>query len=258
MKSVRVLLAGESWASYGIHVKGAAAYTTAAYEEGAEPLIRALRSSNFEVTYLPNHTVVEQFPFTCQELLDRYDVVVLSDLPSDSLLLPRAVFVDGETRPNRLTALKEFTSAGGGLLMIGGYMSFAGFEGRARYGMTPLADALPVEVLAWDDRVETPEGVRPGPAASHVVLEGIDEDWPYLLGYNLTKPREGSTVVLTAGNGDPLLVVRQYGAGRSAAFTSDCSPHWGSPQFVTWRSYQRFWAQLVGWLAGPRAEMEHA
>jgi uncharacterized membrane protein len=136
---VRVLLAGESWSSYGIHVKGASAYTTAGYEEGAAPLIAALEAHGCDVTYLPNHLAVEQFPYTAEELQQAYDVVVLSDLPADSLLLPRAVFIDGERRPDRMAALADFVEAGGGLLMVGGYMSFAGFDGKARYGATVLA-----------------------------------------------------------------------------------------------------------------------
>ena len=245
---VRVLLAGESWSSYGIHVKGAASYTTATYEEGAEALISALREHGLEVDYLPNHAVVEHFPYDADTLLAKYDAVILSDLPSDSLLLPRAVFVEGQTRPNRLSAIGDFVNRGGGLLMVGGYMSFSGFEGRARYGMTPLADVLPVELVHWDDRVEVPEGVVPLVKEPHVVVEGIHGEWPHLLGYNLTRARAGAEVVLAAGSGDPLLVVDARGAGRVAAFMSDCAPHWGSPAFLAWEFYGRFWTQLVRWV----------
>ena len=45
---------------------------------------------------------------------------------------------------------------GGGLLMIGGYLSFAGIDGKARYHGTPVEDALPVTIAATDDRVEAP------------------------------------------------------------------------------------------------------
>jgi uncharacterized membrane protein len=159
--TVRVLLAGESWSSYGFHVKGASAYTTASYEEGAQPLIQALQSGGCDVTYLRNHDVVENFPYRVYELAASFDVVILSDVPSDSFLLPKAVFVSGERRPNRLSTLGDFVEAGGGLLMVGGYMSFAGYDGRARYGMTTLADVLPVHTTLHDDRVETPQGVVP-------------------------------------------------------------------------------------------------
>jgi len=170
----------------------------------------------------------EGFPYTPEELASRFDVVVLSDIPADSLLLPHAVFVKGEKRPNRLRSLGEFVERGGGLLMVGGYMSFAGFEGRARYASTPLAEALPVEISHYDDRIEEPEGVNPKVMNEHAILDGISGDWPYFLGYNRFKARPGSEVILSVGE-DPFLVVDRHGSGRIAAFASDCSPHWVVP-----------------------------
>ena len=247
--ALRVLFAGESWNTYAVHTKGASSYTTSGYEEGAKDLLAALRSSGLDVTYMPNHEAVENFPYTTEELAERFDVIVLSDLPADSLLLPRAVLVNGERRPNRLRSVADFVQQGGGLLMIGGFMSFAGFEGRARYGSTPLAAVLPVDISNHDDRIEEPAGVHPVVAQSHPILDGIIGEWPHFLGYNRFTAKAGSQVVLTAGE-DPFLVVGEQGAGRVAAFASDCSPHWGSPEFVAWRHYATFWSQTTAWLAG--------
>ncbi|MEY2457554.1 MAG: hypothetical protein QOK06_2659, partial [Acidimicrobiaceae bacterium] len=118
--SKRVLLAGESWTSFGIHTKGMTSYETATYEEGAEQLIAVLRAEGAEVTYMPNHRVVEGFPYDVDELASSYDVIILSDVPADSFLLPHAVFVGGERRPNRLAVISEFVRRGGGLIMVGG------------------------------------------------------------------------------------------------------------------------------------------
>jgi uncharacterized membrane protein len=49
---------------------------------------------------------------------------------------------------------------------------------------------------------------------------------------------------------DPLVVVGEYGLGRSAAFTSDCGPHWCPPPFMAWEGYATMWQQLVAWVAG--------
>jgi uncharacterized membrane protein len=247
--SPRVLFAGESWNTQATHTKGFGSFTTSAYEEGATVLLAALRASGFDVTYLRNHEVAENFPFTAKEISDRFDVVILSDLPADSLLLPHAVFVRGERRPNRLRSLASFAEQGGGLLMIGGYMSFSGIDGRGRYGATPLAAALPVEISGHDDRVEEPEGVNPTVALDHPILAGIAGDWPYFLGYNRFKAKPGAQIVLTV-DADPFLVVGHHGAGRVAAFASDCSPHWGSPEFLAWPHYAAFWSRLTGWLTG--------
>ncbi len=244
----RILFAGESWNTYAVHTKGANSYTTSGYEEGARDLLAALGAAGFEVTYLRNHEAVESFPYSAEELGSRFDAVILSDIPADSLLLPHAVFVQGQRRPNRLRSLAKFVEQGGGLLMVGGYMSFAGFEGRARYASTPLAEVLPVEVARHDDRIEEPEGVIPAVVQDHAILEGVSGEWPYFLGYNQFKAKPGSEVILSVGH-DPLLVVGQHGSGRVAAFASDCSPHWGSPEFIAWRHYSTFWRQLTAWLA---------
>jgi uncharacterized membrane protein len=59
--------------------------------------------------------------------------------------------------------------------------------------------------------------------------------------------------VLLSVEDDPFLAVAERGKGRSAAFASDCSPHWGSPEFMAWDGYATFWDQLLGWLVRERA-----
>lgn len=245
----RVLFAGESWLTQELHSKGFVSYLTGNYEEGGALLIEALERSGSVVDYLPNHRACETFPRTSDALSD-YATVVLSDIASDTLLLDRTCFVEGVRSVNRLQLVREYVEAGGGLLMVGGYMSFSGWEGKAHYAMTPIAEILPVVMSLTDDRVETPEGSVPTVRdAQHSVLRGVSGDWPYLLGYNRLEAKSGANVVLEIGEGDPLLVLWEFGAGRVAAFASDCSPHWGSKAFLAWRHYERFWSQLTAWLA---------
>ncbi len=176
--------------------------------------------------------------------------MVLSDIGADTLLLHPDTFVRGKRTPNRLAVIDEWVHAGGALLMVGGYMSFAGFEGKGRYHATPVEDCLPVEIKGYDDRAERPEGVHPSVQMSqHPILNGLPEAWPYFLGYNRLTAKAHSDVLLAVG-ADPFLVVWPRGRGRSAAFASDCSPHWGSPDFMSWEGYGPFWQQLLGWLAG--------
>lgn len=249
---LRVLLAGESWTSYGVHIKGFNAYYSGFYDEGGTPLIQALEDGGCVVTYQPNHVAATRFPNSMQAL-DGYDVVILSDIGSDTLQLHPDTFRTSLVRPDRLQVLADWVRTGGGLLMVGGYMSFTGYSAAARYGMTPLAEVLPVTLLEHDDRVETPAGVRPvvaGPDTTGI-LDGIDGPWPPFLGFNRLRDRDGSQVLLRHGQ-DPFLAVRAVGTGRSAAFASDCSPHWGSPEFTAWWAYPVFWLQLVEWLGGRR------
>jgi uncharacterized membrane protein len=246
-KKVRVLLSGESWITHAVHTKGFASYDTGGYEEGLAPLQDALVDSGCDFTYIRNHEATEHFPTTL-EGLSAYDVVIFSDLPADTLLLHNDTFIKGQRTPNRLRLIAEFVRAGGGFLMVGGYMSFSGFQGKANYHFTALAEILPVRLYGYDDRVEMPEGdypkvIDPG----HPVLAGIPSDWPHFLGYN--KLIKGDGEVLMACREDPFLAVRSYGKGRVAAFASDCSPHWAPPEFVAWEYYQKFWFQLACWLA---------
>ena len=153
--------------------------------------------------------------------------------------------------PNRLRVIGDYVRAGGGFAMIGGWMSFGGFHGKAHYAYSPLAKLLPVEIDRNDDRMETPEGVHPeAQAPDHPVLAGLGTDWPDMLGYNRFTATRGETLLTFRETGDPALVVDAVGDGRVACFASDLQPHWGSPRFQAWGSYTAFWVNLMSWLAG--------
>jgi uncharacterized membrane protein len=245
----RVLIAGESWTTTSIHVKGFDSFTTVAYEEGVAALRDALLGAGHEVTFMPNHVAAVDFPFTPGEL-DAWDVVLLSDIGSNTLLVPPATFARFEAVPNRLAALRDWTRAGGGVGMIGGYLSFQGIEGKANYRSTPVADVLPVELEAGDDRVEMPEDPAPRrTGVAHPVVDGLPDMWPALLGYQRVQVR-ADAVELVSVDAHPLVAVGEQGKGRSLAYTSDIGPHWAPPAFLAWEGYARFWDQAVRWLAG--------
>jgi uncharacterized membrane protein len=46
------------------------------------------------------------------------------------------------------------------------------------------------------------------------------------------------------------LVVGEYGRGRTAAFASDCAPHWAPPEFVEWPDYAELWSSIILWAGG--------
>lgn len=253
MQTRKVLLAGETWITYKVDVKGFSAYTTSSYGQAQAEFVEAIESFGHEVTHIPNHDAVERFPWTVEEV-SAYDVVILSDISADTLQIHPDCFDRGQRTPDRLRVLRDWVHSGGGLLMVGGYMSFSGLEGKARYQATPLADVLPVQMLGFDDRVESPEGVTPRLKKRHVVVEGLSE-WPHFLGYNRVQAKSGAEVLMGVDE-DPFLVVGAFGEGRTAAFASDCSPHWGSPEFLQWPDYARFWGQLMEWLGSAGEEVK--
>ena len=246
---MRVLLCGESWVTHSVHVKGVDSFTTSSYVEGADRLRAAPSSAGVAVEYLPGHLVPGQFPGSAAELAG-YGAVILSDIGANSLLLAPDTFERSAVAPNRLAVIERYVHGGGGLLMIGGYFSFAGIDGKARYHATPVETALPVTISALDDRAERPEGVQPSVSgAGHPVLSGVPDDWPALLGYNQLAAKPAADVLACCGE-DPLLVVGRHGDGRSAAFASDCAPHWCPPGFMDWPGYDPLWGNLTRWLAG--------
>jgi uncharacterized membrane protein len=245
----RVLIAGESWVTHSIHQKGFDSFTTTSYNEGVGPLRAALEAGGFAVDYLPNHLAARDFPLTAQAL-EAYGAVILSDIGVNTLLLHPDTFERSVPLPDRTLAIREYVSRGGGLVMVGGYLTFAGIEGRARWGGTPAAEALPVRISLTDDRVEVPAGVRPAVREpSHPIVAGLPDDWPMLLGYNRVEPLAEASVIVSVGD-DPLIVAGAYGDGRGAAFTSDCGPHWCPPPFMEWSGYAPMWQQIVAWAAG--------
>lgn len=253
MAKIRVLLAGESWVSAATHVKGFDRFTAADYQIGITALKRALEGSDVVLTHLPGHLVPSDFPSTLNELA-AFDVVVLSDIGANSLLLHPDTFIRGQRTPNRVNLIADWVKAGGGFLMVGGYLSFQGIDGAARYHRTPIERLLPVEMLPFDDRVEVPEGFTPVPAETkgHAVLAGITGEWSYLLGYNETRAKPDATVLLRTGDhpdSHPLLAVGTFGAGRTMAWTSDIGPHWLPEAFSSWSGYPRLWRQTFAWLA---------
>ena len=247
-RAPKVLFAGESWVSHSVHVKGADSFETSSYHEGGTAVLEALRSDGIDVTYQPCHVAADQFPFDI-DALAKFDVIVLSDIGANTFLLPDRTFARSERVANRLELIAEFVRGGGGLLMVGGYMSFQGIGAKANYRGTPIEDVLPVLLQPGDDRRETPQGVTPridDPA--HPVVAGLS-DWPHFLGYNRLELQNAAHLVASVGD-DPFIAVADIANGRSAIFASDCGPHWGPPEFTAWPGYPRLWCNLVRWLAG--------
>lgn len=254
MQRKKVLLVGETWLSTATHYKGFDNFSSATFHSGATPLLEALADSEFELIHMPAHEAIEKLPFALEGYAE-YAGIILSDIGANSLLLHPDVWLHGKPVPNRLRLLRDWTAGGGGLVMAGGYLSFQGIDGRGRWRRTAVEEALPVDCLPYDDRMEVPEGFSAQiVAASHPALAGMAGlgPWPLLLGANevVTKARDDVTVLARLPDdlgGHPLLVAGAYGKGRSVAWTSDLSPHWLPQTFVDWPGYKALWRGILGW-----------
>jgi len=181
---------------------------------------------------------------------------------------------------SHLSRLRGFVNDGGGLLMIGGHNTF----GPGGYEDTDLAAALPVTLGSRAQAQETtpflPQLTAQGEA--HPIFAGITgyfsgpggrkpdpalQKLPQLLGCVTVPGAKPGAAVLAVhptrrNEAGPLVVLasQNFGAGRSAAFTADTTWQW----YFALRAlgvegpYQRFWGQLIRWLANIETKARQA
>lgn len=249
MEKIRVLLAGESWVSSSTHYKGWDFFSSSVYETGIKSMSKVFQTAGIEFTHLPAHLSASDFPCTLKEL-NNYDVIILSDLGSNTLLLHPDTWLHGKPMPNRLQLIKQWVGEGGGLMMCGGYYSFAGIYGQAKYYHTPIEEILPVNIHTFDDRIETPEGLIPEIVRpDHPILKDMPKQFPPLLGFNELVLKPDADLLATIGD-FPLLATRKFEKGKTMIWSSDIGPHWCPEAFMNWEGYARLWRQSVKWLCG--------
>ncbi|MBD3885660.1 cytoplasmic protein [Phormidium tenue FACHB-886] len=242
-----VLIVGESWITNATHFKGFDQFNSTTYESGVAPLKQAIENAGHEVQWMPSHEAQSNFPQQIEGLTN-IDVLILSDVGANTLLLHPDTWLRGKPTPNRLKLIRDWTLNGGALIMCGGYYSFQGMNAGAFYHRTPVETVLPVNISPYDDRVEVPEGGEVKVLNSnHSIVAGIDTNWEILLGYNRVEAKPNATVLATI-NDEPLLVVGEFGQGRSIAWTSDIGPHWCPEVFTNWYGYNQLWKQAIDWL----------
>jgi len=79
------------------------------------------------------------------------------------------------------------------------------------------------------------------------LTKGIQLTPPKLDGYVLTaRKKELVENVIVSPEDDPILACRQYGLGRTVAFTSDTTSRWAK-NWLTWSRFNQFWEQVVRW-----------
>lgn len=209
-------------------------------QNGAAAYLSGLMTSfgwNFD--YVPSHVAMSA------DLLDpSRRLLILSDYLS-------AMFDDACQRK-----AVELIEHGCALLMIGGWESYHGFGGN--WDGTPIGNALPVEIVSTDDRVNFPQSAFLLPTCDHAITANLP--WqqcpPAIGGMNRIRVKPNAKVLLQAhsfsvsnsssnGHHDragwsfvpkealPALVVGQSGSGKTAAFLSDVAPHWVGG-FVDW------------------------
>ena len=107
-----VLLVGESWTSTATHVKGFDQFATATWHSGAADFLASLQESAYAVTHMPAHAAATDFPQTLEDL-QRWNVIILSDIGANTLLLHPDTWLKSRRTPNRLALIHDYVAAGG-------------------------------------------------------------------------------------------------------------------------------------------------
>ncbi len=203
-------------------------------------------------------------------LLSRdYKLMILSDYPASNFTA------------QQIKTIADKVSDGMSLLMIGGWDSFTGIDGG--YNHTQFANVLPVIMQENDDRVNFSGPCLVVKEQNHEAIDSLpfNDNTPTIGGLNSFEAKKESKILLNAceykvstnnkkseftkGKTYPLLVIGNYGMGKTAAFASDVAPHWVGP-FVDWGDnrikaraegsepievgnlYAQFFAGLLSWM----------
>ena len=194
---------------------------------------------------------------TKQEDLFRYEAIIFGDIEASFFT------------PEQLSMTERFVSErGGGFLMLGGVNSF----NRGGYRGTPIEKLLPMVLedaeVPYDRRQFRIQATQGGVA--HPIMHQVNDPvsnrnvWNTvspLMGHNPVRGlKSGATALMESIVGhEPVLAVQDYGIGRSAAFTTGGSWFWQMDRPAGDPLHQRFWKQLVRWLAmgsRPKLSME--
>lgn len=180
------------------------------------------------------------FPKTPDDLM-AYNLVILADVDAYALTIRQRMM------------LKDYVQAGGAVLFCGGVDAF----GFGLYGETSLAEWLPCQVGSEPDRQALGDGAPLAPTAAAATIFPADLAWaqqPLVFYRHAVTPRADAAVWLTAG-GQPVLMVRDVGKGRVAAWC--CTPE-GDPSsaqlgFWEWGDLGRCAAAICARLIRPNA-----
>jgi len=194
------------------------------------------------------------FPQTAEQLAT-FDVIILGSV--------KRVYFSAK----QLDAIREFVRGGKGFVMLGGTESF----GIGGYGGTALDDIMPVE-CGGPEIGQKRDPFLPKLTAdgkTHPIFAGCERFFEggvasstqalELQGFNrVARVMPGATVLATSReNGDaPVVIVRNFGKGRTTAFTSTGTHRWYrlTKPLGEDSPYVRFWGQLVRWLSAREAK----
>ncbi|MBI4903182.1 MAG: VWA domain-containing protein [Acidobacteria bacterium] len=120
-------------------------------------------------------------------------------------------------------------------------------KGKSHFLTDPsgLEQILLKDVMEHTGSTAIEKPIVPAVVKNTEILEGVDiASAPALKGYVKFISKPTADTILTFDRRDPLLARWQFGLGRSAVWASDAKARWAS-DWVTWKSFDRFWSNLL-------------
>lgn len=161
--------------------------------------MKGKRASIYNVVHNPAHEASSDFP-TTMEGLNKTNVIIFSDIETNTLLLHPDVWLRVDRVINRIKLHAEWAKKGGGLIMIRGYLPFEDIDGRVRWYKTEIE--VPFQLPAFPPiteliflkvaRLSSKQKCIP-------FLTEIGREWPYLSRVNevIVNQTEGTVLVLS-------------------------------------------------------------
>ncbi len=193
------------------------------------------------------------------------DVTGLGEKLEDWLAYHAIIFGDvgpGQFTPKQLEIIKELVGKyGKGFCMIGGSDSL----GKGKWAGTPIADIMPVDLgLSGQIDREIKVAVTSEGLASDILKigdegQGVAAAWaklPTLPGADrLGGVKPAAVVLAKTPQDEPLIVMQNYGAGRTLAIAFDTTYRWVLSVTDTADMQRRFWRQVAMYLSDPKGHV---
>lgn len=164
---------------------------------------------------------------------------------------------DGQTDPSNLLQLSQEMADAGitvstvalGSGATGGLLENIAELGRGRYYEAAQAQEVP-QIFTRETMQASRSAIKEdlyasAPVSEHPMMAGYESvEFPFVLGYVMTRAKPTAQVLLAVESGDPLLAVGRFGLGTGVAFTGDWAERWGG-EWLAWDGFGSFWAQIL-------------
>ena len=164
---------------------------------------------------------------------------------------------DGQTSPSNLVEISQEMADSGitvSTVALGGgaagqLLSEMADAGRGRYYEAAEAQEVP-QIFTRETMQASRSAIKEdlyasAPVSDHPMMAGYESvEFPFVLGYVMTRAKPTAQVLLAAESGDPLLAVGRFGLGTGVAFTADLTERWGG-EWLAWEGFGSFWAQVL-------------